>query len=371
MIQKNKNMEDRKTFIFWSNMLCLLHSSFLRNLGYSQNVILVAETDLSEEGINQYCFHVPDYGNVKTIVAPNDKQIDELLNKKNAIHIFWGVQSFKMPDKVFRLAVSRKLFIGIFSEPYNWLGLKGKWRWIKYLIFRIRYGKYIRFILTTGERGRWCFESAGFKRNIIYDWGYFTETPDISIQQKQDNDIRLLFIGQICERKNILSLVSICKELNVIDNLQIVGSGHLEKDLLQAINNTKCKYLGKVPNQNISKIIVDSDVLILPSIHDGWGAVVNEALMCGVPVVVSNRCGASILINDIRGRVFSIEKNNLKDVLQNYITRLPYDINKREKIRDWAMQSITGQVVSQYFVKIMEHVLHNSLPKPVAPWLHN
>ena len=33
--------------------------------------------------------------------------------------------------------------------------------------------------------------------------------------------------------------------------------------------------------------------MILPSDFDGWGAVVNEALLCGVPVIASDACGAS------------------------------------------------------------------------------
>jgi glycosyltransferase involved in cell wall biosynthesis len=362
-------MKNEKTFIFWSNMLCLLHSSFLRNLGENQNVILVAETELNEEGVHQYCYHIPDYGQVTTIVAPNDEQIKALLNTENAIHVFWGVQSFKMSDKAFGLAVKKKLFIGIFSEPYNWLGIKGKLRFVKYFLFRIRYGKHVRFILTTGKKGRWCFESAGFKKDVIYDWGYFTETPDVVIQKKQTNDISPLFIGRIDERKNILSLVAICKELNIIDNLQIVGSGYLEKDLLLAITNTKCKYWGKVSNQNIAQIIIDSDVLILPSIYDGWGAVVNEALMCGVPVVVSDRCGASILIDDSRGCVFSIEKNNLKEILHDFIVRLPYDINKRKEIRTWALQNISGETAARYFIDITKHISQESIQRPIAPWL--
>jgi glycosyltransferase involved in cell wall biosynthesis len=364
-------MKNEKTFIFWTNMLSLLHSSFLRNLGNNQDVILVVETELSEEVIRQYCYHIPDHGKVITIVAPNDEQIKVLLDMENAIHVFWGVQSFKMSDKAFKFAVKEKLFIGIFSEPYNWLGIKGKLRFVKYSLFRIRYGKYIRFILTTGRRGRWCFESAGFRKDIIYDWGYFTETPDMQIQENQTNDIKLLFIGRIDKRKNILSLVSTCKELNIIDKLQIIGIGHLEKALLNRIDNTKCEYLGKIPNKEIHKIIVNADVLILPSIYDGWGAVVNEALMCGVPVIASNRCGASILINDIRGQVFSIEKNNLKEILQDFIVRLPYDINKRKDIRTWALQNISGETAARYFIDIIKHISQESIQRPIAPWLKN
>jgi glycosyltransferase involved in cell wall biosynthesis len=139
--------------------------------------------------------------------------------------------------------------------------------------------------------------------------------------------------------------------------------------LQQAIRNTKCNYWGKVPNQEVHKIIADSDVLILPSIYDGWGAVVNEALMCGTPVIASNNCGSSILLQSIRGRVFSIEKDNLDEVLQGFLSVLPYDINKRKEIKNWALQNISGEAAAKYFDEIIADVVGNTFQRPVVPWL--
>jgi glycosyltransferase involved in cell wall biosynthesis len=356
------------TYIFWQNILAIHYSAFLRNLAEMYNVVLVSEKELSDMRI-KHGFYIPDYGNVKVIVAPDNKQINDLLDEKDAIHIFSGIRAFKMPSEVFKLAVKRKLFIGVFSEPFNWMGTKGKLRFLKYLILRIKYDKYIRFILTTGKRGRWCFETVGFEKTIIYDWAYFTETPNISIPKNKTDDLKILFIGSIDKRKNILSLISVCKNLNIIDRLQIIGTGPLENELVQAINTTKCNYLGRVHNREVAQIIVNADVLVLPSIYDGWGAVVNEALMCGVPVIVSDNCGSSILLHGIRGRVFSIKKNNLEDVLRDFLTALPYDTNKREKIRTWTLQNISGEVAAQYFDDIIRHVSKETSQRPVAPWL--
>lgn len=40
--------------------------------------------------------------------------------------------------------------------------------------------------------------------------------------------------------------------------------------------------------------MLNADYLILPSLYDGWGAVVNEGLQSGCKVLVSKDCGASI-----------------------------------------------------------------------------
>jgi glycosyltransferase involved in cell wall biosynthesis len=355
------------TFIFWQNMLSMHQSTFLRNLAEIHNVILVTEVEIEPLRI-EHGFYIPNHGKVQVVISPNKDEISKLC-KMDAIHIFSGAHVYKILHRAFKLAIKTNVIVGIFSEPFNWMGVKGKLLFFKYWLFRIRYNKHVKFILTTGKRGRWCFESVGFDKSIIYDWAYFTETHTVTIYENQTKNLKLLFIGRIDTRKNILRLISVCKKLKVIDNLNIIGIGLLENQLQQAIKNTKCNYWGKVPNKEIHKIIADSDVLILPSIYDGWGAVVNEALMCGTPVIASNNCGSSILLRGVRGCIFSIEKDNLEEVLQSFLAVLPYDTSRREEIRNWALQNISGEAAAKYFNEIIAYVMRNTFQKPVAPWI--
>lgn len=46
----------------------------------------------------------------------------------------------------------------------------------------------------------------------------------------------------------------------------------------------------------IPHIMENHDILILPSLHDGWGAVVNEAITMGLYIITSDKCGAKALI---------------------------------------------------------------------------
>ena len=59
-------------------------------------------------------------------------------------------------------------------------------------------------------------------------------------------------------------------------------------------------------------------MLILPSRHDGWGVVVNEALLQGVPVIASENVGARCLIEaNGAGAVFCNEDvEGLQKILQ-------------------------------------------------------
>lgn len=87
------------------------------------------------------------------------------------------------------------------------------------------------------------------------------------------------------------------------------------------------------------------DLLILPSMYDGWGAVINEALQQGMRVLCSDRCGASCLLDGIhRGGTFSWnEKGSLERELRHWISKGPITQKERTGIASWAKTTISGQ----------------------------
>lgn len=108
--------------------------------------------------------------------------------------------------------------------------------------------------------------------------------------------IRVLFVGQLIPRKNIeflSSLIPVFEKNNI--QLDVVGSGEqyhllLEPKVVVHHNNLMQHELVQIYNQ--------CDCLVLPSLYDSWGLVVNEALSCGLPCIVSDNAGVSDIIKD-------------------------------------------------------------------------
>lgn len=124
-----------------------------------------------------------------------------------------------------------------------------------------------------------------------------------------------------------------------------------------------------VPMQRAREMIGEADLLVLPSHKEGWGVVVNEALMCGVPVLCSTNCGAQDLLDGgARGQVFEAgNARHLAAILRRRIEGGPSEPAIRAAIRSWSCR-ITGESTAAYLVAIMNHV-YGSSPRPVAPWL--
>ncbi len=50
----------------------------------------------------------------------------------------------------------------------------------------------------------------------------------------------------------------------------------------------RCEFIGHIPPAELAEVMRLSDVLCLPSISEGWGNVITEAMACGTPVVGAN-----------------------------------------------------------------------------------
>ncbi|GAB3256935.1 glycosyltransferase family 4 protein [Kineosporia babensis] len=129
-------------------------------------------------------------------------------------------------------------------------------------------------------------------------------------QEQPSRDGRtFLYVGYLTDRKNVDLLIRAFQELtDPRARLLIAGSGPRENALkLRAGSDTRISFLGYVDGQRKAELFSASDVLVLPTRHDCWGLVVNEAIHYGLAVIVTAAAGASELIDDARGVVVPSE----------------------------------------------------------------
>ena len=82
--------------------------------------------------------------------------------------------------------------------------------------------------------------------------------------------------------------------------LHLIGS-HVNNDkefFEKKINKSNIINYGHVHNLKLNKILNFCDVLVLPSISDGYGMVVNQAAASGCPIIVTENCGSSEFVTE-------------------------------------------------------------------------
>jgi glycosyltransferase involved in cell wall biosynthesis len=147
---------------------------------------------------------------------------------------------------------------------------------------------------------------------------YKKALPDRSTEQQRLGlrPNNFIFVGRLAETKNLPLLLNCFAEARKQSaneqewGLILLGDG-IERERLTEIIHTlnlteQVKLLPGRPWYLIPGALALSNVLILPSRSEPWGLVVNEAMACGLPVIVSDRCGcaADLVQDDRNGFVF-------------------------------------------------------------------
>ena len=148
------------------------------------------------------------------------------------------------------------------------------------------------------------FQKAGFPASKLFPFGYFVPSQlrlesveNIRLNRQSHSNIKAIFIGSLIKRKGIDLLIELSESLLAIGSeISIDVYGHGNPDFLPSNFKNFC-YKGAIPFGMAQEKIAEYDLVIVPSLHDGWSVVVNEAILSGTPVVCSDRVGASTLVD--------------------------------------------------------------------------
>ena len=126
--------------------------------------------------------------------------------------------------------------------------------------------------------------------------------------------ILFVFVGRLLAQKGIDTLLHAFEKMQTkCPNaaLAVVGDGP-ERDIVEqmaAKSPGRIWVAGRQPSSGVIAWLRASDVFVLPSRDEHWGLVVNEAMTCGLPVIVSDACGCvdDLIVTGRNGVVFPVE----------------------------------------------------------------
>nr|RDZ31159.1 hypothetical protein DEQ67_07080 [Haloferax sp. Atlit-48N] len=110
---------------------------------------------------------------------------------------------------------------------------------------------------------------------------------------------RIVSICYLTGRKGVDILIDSIKEINADLELLVAGKGPQSPELHRlAKDDDRIKFLGYVSEGKKTALLESADLFVLPSRHEPWGLVVNEALNCGTPVITTSTAGAEMILNN-------------------------------------------------------------------------
>ncbi len=294
---------------------------------------------------------VADTG-VQFVLKPSDEQVVDLIQSSESPYcIFSGIRGDADVFGWLRLSIGYDARRYIVTEPpYTF----DKPLWMHYMRFMLqdyRYVKHIDGVFGIGDDAV-KYYSTFSKRWRVYPFQYVTEQVERTIPPVESGDMRLLYVGSLSTRKNVGVVVDALEGCRSV-SFTLIGDGE-EREALERTamaHGIEVAFLGMKQMAEIPALMQQYDVLVLPSLHDGWGAVVNEAITLGLYVVVSDRCGAKAMIRDAAdGLIF---KSGDVGSLRGCIAKCVDDLslirsNVSRRVAD--AQRIGGASVAKYFI---------------------
>lgn len=137
-----------------------------------------------------------------------------------------------------------------------------------------------------------CIENGVSEEKIrVVPYGIDTRKFDVPMRDDPSGPLKVLFVGQITQRKGIAYLLEAMRLLDTGSATLTLCGTMLTNPLALKPYENHFEYRGYVPHSQIQNLYAEFDVLVLPSLGEGMSQVCLEAMASGLPVIATTNSG--------------------------------------------------------------------------------
>jgi glycosyltransferase involved in cell wall biosynthesis len=292
-----------------------------------------------------------------------DKQVAKSLKPCDIFHGF-AAQSFKSMLKAKELG-AKVIADNPNTHPLNIKKILTEeykiWK-VPYLAYNsLALGRRLRAlemadrILVLSQNSQKTFTAYGCPPEKIRVVAYGVDNNLFKPKPAKDEVFRVVFMGSVCLRKGFQYLLEAWQLLK-LKNAELVLAGPLTPDGVYALKKFSgkldFKLLGALSSmEQVAHLYNQASVCVFPSVEEGFGMVVTEALASGVPVIVSENVGAKDLITDGQ-EGFIVPIRNARAIKEALLC-LYEDKPKREQMAKNARLKVQNQTWEKYEEKLV------------------
>lgn len=171
----------------------------------------------------------------------------------------------------------------------------------------------------------------------------------------------ILFVGSLRPVKGVRYLIDAMEflvEKNKNISLVLVGDGEDRddlKDLVKGYNlDEHVIFVGRVSDEEVPEYMAAADIFVLPSLSEGFGIVLLEAMASGLPIIATNIAGISEMVTDGENG-FLVEPKNPEEIADRIMKLLEDDAlreiishNNKEKSKQFSWSQVVDMIESVY-----------------------
>ena len=248
-------------------------------------------------------------------------------------------------------------------------------RWLRKMVLGKLVFNYCSGFLCSGSRNAALYKAYDVPDEKLFPFafsgGYQAIIDQVLDLKLSQTDIRrylglplesfiVLYCGRFSEEKNPIQLLEAYNQLDDPKKaLVFVGDGVLKKrlqDFVTEFDVDAVHFMGFQNRHEVIKFFLAADVLVLPSKRETWGMVVNEAMCCGLPIIVSDAAGASedMVVQGCNG--FSYPSQDTEGLLQKI--NILSEMSKENRAK---MGAKSLDIISEWANRDLGLILANAL----------
>ncbi len=191
---------------------------------------------------------------------------------------------------------------------------------------RIYYNLIIKRACTFANK---IFTVSEFSKNRIIEWSSVNPEKVINISNGVDKHFclegikfnnpspYLLCVSNRKLHKNEERLIKSFAKAQIDNTIQLLFTGIADDNSLNLLNNlnisNRVKYLGKIQEEDLPSVYRGAMAMVFPSLYEGFGLPVIEAMSCGTPVLTSNTTSLAEVAGDA---AFLVNPNDELEITQ-------------------------------------------------------
>jgi len=192
----------------------------------------------------------------------------------------------------------------------------------------------------------------------VIPYGFPAVTAERKYSPPYQRALKVLFVGSLSQRKGVANLFSAVNALKNKVELTLVG--HKTSLDCTALDHevVKHRWYPSLPNKDILALMQHHDVLAFPSLFEGFGLVITEAMSQGTPVITTDRTVGPDIIED--GRNGWLIEAGSTQALQGVLENLLYNPALVAEVGKAAMETARQRPWETYSRELAASVSMNS-----------
>lgn len=182
------------------------------------------------------------------------------------------------------------------------------------------------------------------------------------IDKSNNNSFTVLFVGNDALLKGTLYLLeawALALEKGVKGQIVLVGD--IDQEIKAKYTNQNILFKGSLKTEEVKNLYQQADIFVQPSLIDAGPKTTTEALACGLPVIISDGCGYSEIIEEeING--FIVPKRNSEEIAQKIHYAYEQKGKKLENMKIQARKKAEEFSITKHqkqFIEIINSIIAN------------